>query len=324
MKSKQITALEINEEEPHDIIQMEGINSKGFGILPKMLMQDERLSVVAKAIYAYFCSYAGAGQQAFPRISKIIKDLNISKNTYYKHFNQLRDCGYIKAEQQYLNGRLANNIYTLIQVIARPSSQCTPKWDTEKASSEIQCTKKWDTAKMESEVQCTKIQDTEKWDTYNNNINKKQQYLKNNNDSLSCQSSQSLTDKLDITNITNESIENEINVIIGRIKEKIGYKELQNEYPFEVNLLEEIVSVITDVLVSDSPNIRIEGEDKPRELVKYVFLRLTYDHIDFTIKQFKSFSGKILRKRQYLITMLYNSYHELDAHYINEVKSDSG
>lgn len=309
MKSKQITALEINEEEPHDIIQMEGINSKGFGILPKMLMQDERLSVVAKAIYAYFCSYAGAGQQAFPRISKIIKDLNISKNTYYKHFNQLRDCGYIKAEQQYLNGRLANNIYTLMQVIARPSSQCT---------------KKWDTAKMKFEVQCTKIQDTEKWDTYNNNNNKKQQYLKNNNDSLSCQSSQSLTDRMDITNITNESIENEINVIIGRIKEKIGYKELQNEYPFEVNLLEEIVSVITDVLVSDSPNIRIEGEDKPRELVKYVFLRLTYDHIDFTIKQFKSFSGKILRKRQYLITMLYNSYHELDAHYINEVKSDSG
>ena len=52
-----------HEENSCDILQVEGINSKGFGIVPKLLMQDERLSIYSKAIYCYFCSYAGSAKK---------------------------------------------------------------------------------------------------------------------------------------------------------------------------------------------------------------------------------------------------------------------
>ena len=58
-----------------DIVQVEGIYSKGFGLAPKLVMQDQRISAIGKAIYCYFCSYAGAGKIAFPKLSKVINDL---------------------------------------------------------------------------------------------------------------------------------------------------------------------------------------------------------------------------------------------------------
>ena len=76
-------STEIKEES--DILQVEGINSKGFGFAPKLVMLDDRLSIFSKAIYCYFSSYAGAGKIAFPRVAKIISDLKISRGTYYAH-----------------------------------------------------------------------------------------------------------------------------------------------------------------------------------------------------------------------------------------------
>ena len=101
-----------------DILQVQGINSKGFGIIPKLVMQDKRLTTEAKAIYSYFCSYAGAGQTAFPMRDKIIADLGMSINRYYKHFNLLKKHGYINAVRETAkNGKLQRNVYTLLNDI---------------------------------------------------------------------------------------------------------------------------------------------------------------------------------------------------------------
>lgn len=94
-----------------NILKHEGINAKGFGTCPKLFMQDPRLSIQAKGIYAYFCSYLGAGATIFPKRNTILKDLNLSKNGYYKHFNQLIEYGYIKVEK--MNGYLNRNTYII-------------------------------------------------------------------------------------------------------------------------------------------------------------------------------------------------------------------
>lgn len=107
-----------NDRLQHDFVdrlQVEGVNFKGFGIIPKFVMQDPDLSITAKAIYAYFCSFSGNGDSAFPGRSKILNDLLISKNAYYKHFGLLKDQGYILVQQSRLNGAVfSNNIYTLV------------------------------------------------------------------------------------------------------------------------------------------------------------------------------------------------------------------
>ena len=115
-----------------DILKCEGINDKGYGTIAKSVMTDTRLSATAKAIYAYFCSYAGAGKQCFPSRDKICYDLNITTNTYTKHLRALIEYGYITVCQERVNGRWARNIYTLNSVVPCTKKPCTKISDTEK------------------------------------------------------------------------------------------------------------------------------------------------------------------------------------------------
>ena len=103
-----------NHEKFTNILEVEGINAQGFGMIAKMVMLDQRLTIEAKAIYSYFCSYAGGGSTAFPSVSKIVYDLKISKDRYYKHFKLLVECGYISVRENKDKGKFANNIYRIM------------------------------------------------------------------------------------------------------------------------------------------------------------------------------------------------------------------
>lgn len=110
-----------------DIIKGIQINSAGFGTISKLAMQDRRLHIMAKAIYAYFNSYAGAGDTCFPSRKKICYDLGISADTFGKYLKQLCEYGYIKAQQVKENGRFSHNVYTICGTI----SPCPKISDTE-------------------------------------------------------------------------------------------------------------------------------------------------------------------------------------------------
>ena len=99
-----------------DEIRIEGINYKGFGIIPKLVMFDTNLSIESKGIYAYFCSFAGSGRTAFPGRDLILADLHITKDTYYEHQRPLIDAGYLSVEQKNFGGQgsgFQKNLYTL-------------------------------------------------------------------------------------------------------------------------------------------------------------------------------------------------------------------
>ena len=83
----------------------------GYGILPKQVMRDSSLSVKAKGLYAYLCSYCGDKAMAFPRKSDILFHLNISEPTYYKLYHQLWERGYVAAVQRKERGRFGVNTY---------------------------------------------------------------------------------------------------------------------------------------------------------------------------------------------------------------------
>jgi hypothetical protein len=98
-----------------DILEVQGVKAHGFGIIPKIVMQDTRLSVTAKAIYAYFCSFAGAGSQAFPGVKKICIDLGITNDTFLKHRKQLEQHGYIIVKNVRDGGKFSRNIYVITE-----------------------------------------------------------------------------------------------------------------------------------------------------------------------------------------------------------------
>ena len=104
----------MQEKELENLLIVEGVNAQGYGTIPKLVMKDRRLTPQAKAIYAYFCSYAGCGSTAFPKTSQIMYDLNISNKTYYRHFELLTKFGYITVVRMRKEGsKFDNNIYKL-------------------------------------------------------------------------------------------------------------------------------------------------------------------------------------------------------------------
>ena len=99
-------------------IDNNSILSAGYGSIPKRIMIDKRLSIESKAIYSYLCSYAGGGCEAYPSISRMVSDLAISENRFYRHFEYLIKLGYVRKHREVKeNNLLGHNVYELVQVL---------------------------------------------------------------------------------------------------------------------------------------------------------------------------------------------------------------
>lgn len=156
-------------------------------------------------------------------------------------------------------------------------------------------------------------QDIENRERNNNYINKNYKTVSNN------QSSQSVgTDGQDKTDNTLQEIE----AYRELIKEHIDYDSFKLAHTADLELIDAIIAIMVDVLVSDGVYVTVAGENKPRELVKNVLLQLNYSDIEHVIVQFQKQTAPIKKKKQYLLSMLYNSPQERKAHYTNLVISD--
>lgn len=148
-----------------DQIKYEGksILCKGYGTIPKFIMQAD-ISIESKAIYAYMCSFAGAGQSAFPSVEKILVDLNISKDRFYKHRKELINNGFIKIERNRIKGKVMKNTYIIPQIVT--------SIDKEKPCPK---NKEMDTKPTpyfkDTEFKDTEFKDTENKDSNNNKTN---------------------------------------------------------------------------------------------------------------------------------------------------------
>lgn len=115
------------EQGQSDMLVFENAAAHGFGTIPKLVMLDPQLTPQAKAIYAYFASFAGAGTTAFPRRTTIMRELRIgSVETYYRHFNQLIEQEYLSVEQRKADGRFDYCVYHLHEEVLREAMSEKP------------------------------------------------------------------------------------------------------------------------------------------------------------------------------------------------------
>jgi len=97
-----------------DKLKIKGIQSEGYGVIPKSIMLDINLSYREKAFWGYLASYTGGGCSAFPSINRIKEDLSIGKNSCHQHINSLVQCGYIEVEKEKAENSLHyHNVYIL-------------------------------------------------------------------------------------------------------------------------------------------------------------------------------------------------------------------
>lgn len=76
-------------------IEAGSIYVDGFGMVASMVMRDRALSTPAKALYSYLMTYSNRTGEAWPNTSRILEEMNLSKPSFYKYRDELRNHGYI-------------------------------------------------------------------------------------------------------------------------------------------------------------------------------------------------------------------------------------
>ena len=121
-----------------DSTKVKGIYKEGYGFIAKKIMKDRNLNVISKAIYAYICSYAGKGHNAFPSQKLISTDLGINVGTLVKYIKELKDSGYITVIQHKEKGKFSQNLYTINILPCRTAADTeTTRYDQENTNNNI-------------------------------------------------------------------------------------------------------------------------------------------------------------------------------------------
>ena len=106
------------------------------------------------------------------------------------------------------------------------------------------------------------------------------------------------------------------------IRENLDYDILCQDPKFDKDRVQEIMSIMLDVVCSTAPTIRINGEDMPQEVVKSRFLKLNSSHIEYVLEAMRNNSSAIRNIRAYLLTALYNASLTMDNYYSALVNHD--
>lgn len=106
------------------------------------------------------------------------------------------------------------------------------------------------------------------------------------------------------------------------IMENISYDTLLYDYPYDQDILTEILEIMVDVVCTTKPTVRISGDDKPAEVVRSQFLKLDSEHIRFVMGGLKENTTRIRNMRQYLLATLYNAPLTIGNYYRSLVSHD--
>ncbi len=104
------------------------------------------------------------------------------------------------------------------------------------------------------------------------------------------------------------------------LMENIGFDVLCERHGRE--RMDEIMAVLLDAVCSTKQTLRVDGEDKPAEVVKSRLLKLDSLHIEYCIERLDENTTKIRNIKAYLLTTLYNAPATIEHYYRAAVQHD--
>ena len=114
----------------------------------------------------------------------------------------------------------------------------------------------------------------------------------------------------------------EYNAYESLIRKNIEFDNLVIDDPFNRDILEEIVSIMTDVMITKSGTVRISGDEKPVEVVKSRLMKLKSSHIIYVLQGLKDNPVKVRNIKAYLLASLYNAPTTISNYYSALVNHD--
>ena len=308
-----------------------GLKGAGYGLLPRMVMFDQRLSCTAKVIYAYLASYSGAGQVSFPKVAVICHHLGLSENSFRKHMKQLVDTNYISRVQRHINGRLASNSYHLNDcpdtaaadkgrtiVVQYPKNSATVQ------SPKIEAAENHPTEKQSTDIQPTAEQAAE-------------------NQSAGFQSAVPETTTI-ISSLNNILLSNSPSInrrhhwtdgmTLQEIEESIGEglelelytPEMKTSFGITISdaAIQQFIGIIADYIYSRKPELKVRGRTYTRDEVICRLMGLSLEEYQAVYEQVSRVNTPIKDRRKYILASLVTIQEDLDLAVEMDVQRDFG
>ena len=306
-------------------------NKRDFFIAQNMIF-DLDISEHAKITYLYLCRCADDESQAFPSYNTIAKKCSFSRRTAIDVIKELQAIGLLSVEKRQVEkgGKPVNtsNLYTLydspshdpsagdalplVQDVHHPSAgDALPLVQEMHHPSAGDAPYKYSIKNTNSIINTQSINQSinqgDRIDEIGISDNQK------NKKSLSTPSKEKATsEKSDIDTYK---------VYRDIIADNIEYGYLKERYPYE-SMVDDILELMTEVVTSNKATIRVSGEDKPQDIVKSTFLKLTSSHIEYVMECMSKNTVKANNIKAYMITVLYNAPKTINAYYSNLVNHD--
>lgn len=106
------------------------------------------------------------------------------------------------------------------------------------------------------------------------------------------------------------------------LKKHFQYSIMCDDYPDDISLINYLLQIIYDTVNSNKETVRVAGEDKVKEVVVSVLMKLTHEELMYVIEKYKQQANRIKYPEAYLLTQLYKAKGQMDADIINQVQND--
>lgn len=106
------------------------------------------------------------------------------------------------------------------------------------------------------------------------------------------------------------------------VKSNIEYQFLIERYPLDHDLIDELVDLVVEILVSQSSEIVISSNRYPIDLVRSRFLKLDFGHMEYVLSCMKENTTKVRNIKKYMLTCLFNAPVTIGNYYAAEVNHD--
>ncbi len=105
-------------------------------------------------------------------------------------------------------------------------------------------------------------------------------------------------------------------------KEQIEYDAIAMDMKSYIGILDGIVDLVVETLLSKKETVCISGEDVPMQIVKNKFNKLKMFSIQYVIQMMTSVTTQVKNPKKYLLATLYNAPSYEDLYWSNQVSHD--
>ena len=121
-----------------------------------------------------------------------------------------------------------------------------------------------------------------------------------------------------------ESEHNSYDYWKSQIQTNVEYASLRTSHPFELRLIDEIIEIMVETVMSNGDTIQIASNKYPHSIVKERFLNVDYEHIQYIIDCFKENAKMkdIKNIKQYLKAAIFNAPATIDSYFTAMVQRD--